>query len=369
MKIGVNGRFLLKPFTGIGQYTIEMLRNLLKGDEYLVVVPEKLPEDLRMKFGGNVVFKVLKELRLPSAGMRKTWWEQVQLAEFFVKEKVEVAFYPYPGQPWTKDFYEKVRTVVTVHDCIPWMDKRYRQGFLSKLYNFQSKRSLHLVQKVVTVSDESKKDLMQVCGLEEEKVEVIYNGTAEVYDKSVTNEGVLEKFGLKKKGFYLYVGGYDKRKNVDFMLGEFESFGGKRPLVLAGGKVLKSKLYGSFSATSKAKEVIKTGFLEEEDLHCLYVNCLAFVNLSEAEGFNLPVLEAAKSGAVLVISDIPVHREIYGEAAIFVDISRKGKLGKALELLNDEGERRLRKKASKSLGENFSFEKAARKMKDVLNSV
>ncbi len=361
MKIGINGRFLMKPFTGIGQYTIEILKRLDDKNDYLVIVPEKLPRNLGGLFGKNVRFVVLPERKLPSAGMRKTWWEQVQVAEELVKQKVDKAFFPYPGQPWTADFYRKVPAVVTVHDCIPWMDRRYRRGILSRFYHLQSKRSLVFAEKIVTVSEESKKDLMTVCGLEARKIEVIYNGVSEIFGTRA--EVSIEKLGLKKSGYYLYVGGYDARKNVPLMLSEFERAKSEYSLVLAGGKVVESGLYRSFD---QAKDVVKTGFLTADELNCLYQNARALINLSQAEGFNLPVLEAAKCGTPLIISDIAVHREIYGDGAIYVDTEKVGALSKALNKLEDDREK-WRKKASE-VAKNYSFQKASKKTEDVLNS-
>lgn len=360
MKIGINGRFLTKPFTGIGQYTLGILKNLSKENEYLVVVPENLPRKLMVSFGKNIKVKVLPERRLLTAGLRKTWWEQVQVAEEFVRQKVDKAFFPYPGQPWTGDFYLKVPSVVTVHDCIPWMDKRYRRGFLSRLYHLQSKRSLVFAEKIVTVSAQSKKDLMKVCDLAEKKIEVIYNGASEVFEKP--SKVKIEKFGLNKNAYYLYVGGYDVRKNVALMLEEFAAAKAEYPLALAGGKVVKSNLYKSFD---QARGVVKTGFLSAEELNCLYRNARALINLSEAEGFNLPILEAAKCGLPLVISDISVHREIYGDSAIYVDLKKGGGLQKALKRLNED-EKLWREKAKK-VATKYSFEKAARKLEGVLN--
>lgn len=127
MKIGINGRFLTKPFTGIGQYTKNLFKELAKIDsknQYVFVVNENVPRSLVNSFGENVKILILPEGKIGSAGMKKTWWEQIQLPELFLKEKCELVVYPYPSNPWTKDWYKKgVKTIVTVHDCIPWANK------------------------------------------------------------------------------------------------------------------------------------------------------------------------------------------------------------------------------------------------------
>ncbi len=363
MKIGVNGRFLLKPYTGIGQYTKNLLREMAFSsgdrDEYVVLVPEKLPEKMSVGFGKNVTFVVLPERKLGLAGAKKTWWEQIQVPEKFVKECVDVAFFPYPSNPWTKDWYKRdVKTVVTVHDCIPWQDKRYLRGVLSKMYHGQSRRAVGLADKVLTVSGSSMKDIVEVCGVDKAKIEVVYNDADAVYKEAPEKkycETVLSRFGLKDEQFVLYVGGYDERKNVKGLIEEWKKWE-KFPLVLAGGKVMGGKLYKSFEA-SAGGGVVKTGFLSEDELNVLYRKCLFFINLSGAEGFNLPILEAANCGASMILSDIPVHREVAEDSALFVKTSVKGSVEKAMDKMLDEKFRKDLKKKDEVLAKKYSWKK------------
>lgn len=381
MKIGVNARLLCEPYTGIGQYTFNLFRELSKIDpdnEYILVVPKKI----NFLFPGNVTVKVIKQRLIGTAGMKKTWWEQIAVPEFFEKEKVDVAFFTYPSSPWTKDWYKKgIKTVVAIHDCIPWMRKNYRRGLLSKMYHHRSKKAVGMADVIFTVSEVSKKDIVSVCGVEPERVRVVYNDAAPFYKRvlpKVDIEEVLHKFSLKDEGFFLYVGGYDERKNVEYLRAEFGKYlknGGKLPLVLVGGKLHKSKLYKSFGG---GKNIVITGFLGDKSLSALYRSCAAFVNVSSQEGFNIPIVEAANSGAPLILSDIPVHREVAhpaygggsstGDAALFVDIGREGALASAFEKMVLEKNQERFSSASKQLAKKYSWEKSAQEVKDVLFS-
>lgn len=363
MKIGINGRFLLKPFTGIGQYTRNLLYEMSRqnpSDSFVVIVPEKLSGD----FGKNVRVIVLPEKKLGMAGARKTWWEQIQLPERLLLEEVDLAFFPYPSNPWTKDWYARsdakggkgVKTVVTVHDCIPWKDKRYRRGMLSKMYHAQSKKAVKMADLVLTVSGTSMKEIIEVCKVPKDKIEVVYNDvdpTYKEYPEKKYKEEVLSRFGLRKEEYILYVGGYDERKNVGSLVKAWSKWQ-KFPLVLAGGKSVGGKLYGSFDAVMSG-EIVKTGFLSNEELNVLYRECLFFVNLSEAEGFNLPILEAANCGAPMILSDIPVHREVAEDAAVFV----KGDLVKAFDRMTDKASRGNLKQKEAKLARKYDWKKYA----------
>ena len=363
MKIGVNARLLTKPFTGIGQYTRNLLAELARKDmetQYILVVPEEIPQTLAKEFPKNVEIKVLKEKRFPGAGMRKTWWEQIQVPEFFLKAKVDIAFFTYPCNPWTSDWYKKgTKTVVTVHDCIPWMNKNYRKGILSKLYHSQTRKAVAKADSILTVSGSSKEDIEKVCKVDAAKIEVVYNDASPIYKEEPHKtfvEEVLGRYSLKSGKYFLYVGGYDERKNVNHLLEEYLKFSEKHkgvPLVLAGGKLFKNKLYNSFDKLENLGNIVKTGFLSEEELACLYRNCLSFVNISQHEGFNLTILEAANSGAAMILSDIPVHREVAEDSAKFV----KNDVAQAMETMTSGSERSDWQKKIFSFGKKIFLEK------------
>jgi len=374
MKIGINGRFLLKPFTGIGTYTQNLFFELAKIDqknEYIFVVPSKVPTTIKLVMNcKNIKFKVLPEPKFGSGGIKKTWWEQISVPEFFEKECVDVAIFSYACNPWTKDWYKKgIKTIVTVHDCIPWVNKKYRRGFTSKLYHLQSKNAVALADVVLTVSESSKKQIAKVCGVKKSKIHVLYNGVCNCYLSSSTSK-ILNEFDLKPRGYLLYVGGYDVRKNVRYLALEYLKFNDKYqniPLVMAGAGILSGKLYDSFEIDGKG--IKKTGFLDEKDLAELYRNCLAFVNFSEEEGFNIPALEAATSGAPLILSNIPVHREIYGECALLVDTKKDGAGAAAFEKIVDKIEQKKLRQKSLKIAKNYSFKASAKKLLDTLKII
>lgn len=397
----MNGRFLLKPFTGIGQYTINLIKELAKIDgekRYLVFVPAEAPtrteareeagaepeagrgvgEGMSAKsFPKNVEIKILPEKKFPSAGARKVWWEQIQLPEALIKEGVELAYFPYPANPWAKDFYKKnIRIAVTVHDCLPWKYKHYTGGILSRMIHAQAKKAVNKADIVFTVSKVSKKEIIDICGVDGKKVFVVYNDASDIFkkpaDPHLTNE-VLAKFGLQQQRFFFYCGGYDERKNVPKLLREYDLFTRDyeedMPLVLAGGKALNSDLYKSFDeAKSDFGEIIKTGFLKEYELKILYENCLAFVNLSREEGFNIPLVEAANCGAPLIISDTEIHREIAGDHGCFVDIQKEGVCGVAMGKMLDFDHRKNYSAKAKELAKKYSWKISAQRVYDVLFS-
>ena len=359
MKIGINGRFLSKPYTGIGQYTFNLLNEMAKANpenEYLVLVAENITQ----KFPKNVRVVLLEEKALKMAGAKKTWWEQIQVLERLKREGVDLAWFPYPANPWSNDWYSgKIKTVVSVHDCIPWTDKRYRSGVLSKMYHAQSKKAVVKADLVLTVSGSSLEEIVNICEVPREKIEVIYNDASAAYKKTPSKqffEEILGRFSLKEKEYFLYVGGYDERKNVKSLVEAWQN-SGTATLVLAGAKVLGKKLYRSFDVSSGGG-IVKTGFLKEDELNVLYRGALAFVHLSEKEGFNIPILEASNCGAAMILSDIPVHREVAEKAAIFV--KDRNEAVAAMKKMMDPEIQKDYSQMSKRLARKYDWEKYAK---------
>jgi glycosyltransferase involved in cell wall biosynthesis len=334
MIIGVNARFLTKPYTGIGQHTRYLFNELAEknpNDEFILVTPGKPEGAEHFEMYKNLEIVVLPEKMIGTAGMKKTYWEQVQVPKYLLKRGATVIHFPYPSNPWWK-FPKPV--VVTVHDTIPWTMDSYRKSFLTRLYQDRCKNAVKKADYILTVSESTKKDVGEVCDVPMEKISVSYNGISHVFRERVGDEArgkILRKYNIdSSKPYFLYVGGYDERKNVEMLVKAYLSEIAPEyavNLVLAGGKSLDDRLYESFDNLTKLKNnislrakkgnIVTIGFVDENDLPALYQSSFAFLNLSSHEGFNLPLLEALVSGTPVIVSDLPVHHEVAGDSAIY----------------------------------------------------
>ncbi len=391
MKIGINGRFLLKPYTGIGRYTRNLLFEMAKQNidaEFIAVVPEEISDNGIFSDGSerpeNIKIIVLKENFPVGAGMKKTYWEQVQVPVFFEKEKVDLMHFPYPSNPWIK---RKTPTVVTVHDTIPWVMPEYRMSFLTALYQDRCKNAVKRSDRIITVSESSKKDISETCNVNPEDIYVIHNAVEDSFRGKLTpyeKRRNITKYGINAdKPFILYTGGFDARKNIKMILDVFmEEIAPEHDvdLVLAGGKSLESKLYDSFDDLTKLQNnnsfksnkgfIVATGFIEETDLPALYQSAFTFINLSKKEGFNLPLLEALTSRIPVIVSDLPVHREVAGKNAIFCKSDDRNCLSYHLKkFLEDTAYYRKQKQKADSAEFIFSWETSAKETMQIYKSV
>ena len=340
MKIGVNARFLLIPYSGIGQYTRNLILALSKIDkknEYFLVVPKNLPKKEQLKLPKNFKIKVLKERKMGSKGAQKTWWEQIQVPRLFKELNVDVAHFPYPCNP---RFSFDIPTLLTIHDTIPWENKKYRSGILSTIYHKNAQKAAIKATKIVTVSKSARKNIGQKLNIPTRQIEVVYNAADPIYQKKA------KKIKLPTKNpYFIYVGGYDERKNIERLIKAYLAYIAPKhniDLILVGGKLHKTKLYKGFDCLqnsqgeSKIKpylsgNIIPTGFIDSAELNALYENALAFVNFSLMEGFNIGIAEAATKKLPLILSDIEVHREVSNKQALFAKPNSVKAIGAALE--------------------------------------
>lgn len=372
MKIGVNGRFLTKPFTGIGRYSRYLFEEIARQN----------PEDeIVMAANSNVSFKMPQNVRVVvipenfpgTSGMKKTYWEQFQLENFFNRQKVDLVHFPYPCNFW-KGYHKPV--CVTVHDTIPWTMPLYRKSLSTRLYQDRCMNAVKKADHVFAVSESAKKEIIEICSLDPKKTSVSYNALPDIFFQTVgkrEKEEVLIKNGIPvDEPYLLYVGGYDVRKNVDVLTSAYIrniAVNYALNLVMVGGKHLNDKLYQSFdNLTNNSSgdrlqmkgKILTTGFVEDKDLPALYQSAFAFVNLSAKEGFNLPLLEAAVSGTPIMISDLPVHHEVAGEYGIYVRYDNPAQVAHTIKkLLTDPDFYQKQKQKMADFSCPFSWEETA----------
>ena len=173
------------------------------------------------------------------------------------------------------------------------------------------------------------------------------------------------RLGIQEE-FLLFVGTVEPRKNLTMLVRAFEEVLRVReqPLQLViGGKEgwLVEDLFANLKRSPAAKNILFTGYLNDEDLCSLYSSCAVFVYPSLYEGFGLPPLEAMASGAPVIASRIPSIEEVVGPAARLVSPESVAELTEAIvELLSSEGTREKLSAAGTRCAAEFSWTLTAR---------
>ena len=206
----------------------------------------------------------------------------------------------------------------------------------------------------------------------ENKSKVVHLGVskpeAEVFDS------IIEKLSLLPEEYLLYVGTLAPHKNIVKLIRSFailvrQGYYGK--LVIAGGKGwMYEEIFEVVKILNIAEKVVFTGFISQIDLEGLYKYAFALINCSLYEGFGLPPLEGMIRNIPAIVSNIPVFKEVCGDAAIYFNpYDEKDIAEKIASVLNDEQLRKEMIFKGLEKVKEYSWEKCARETLKVYEEV
>ena len=255
--------------------------------------------------------------------------------------------------------------VVTVHDLgfkkFPQFVTKKTAAYFDAMVRSSVKRS----RKIIAPSHATKADLVDIYGVDEKKVAVIYEGSDEIFSPGKSVEAIertKSKLAIRRK-FILFSGTIEPRKNLINLLEAYKATKAKNSLdlVIAGGF---GWLYGGVLKKAKDPDlkdrVIFTDYIPSEDLACLYNACEAFVFPSFYEGFGLPVLEAMRCGAAVITSNTSSLKGLFADASYQVDPYKQESIARGIDdvLSNTELRDGLKTRAL-AKSKEFSWREAA----------
>jgi len=361
MIIGIDAsRANKKEKTGVEWYSHHLIEELKKIDsenQYFLYTNKKLGEPLS-NCPQNFLEKIL---RWP---LRRFWTLGRLTLEMIFGERPDVLFVPSHTLPlWPG----KKKTVVTVHDIgFEHFPKLYRWPV--KVYHKISIRIIKLLaDKIITVSEFSKKDLAKVYKIDPAKIEVAYLG----YDR----EKYFPKNDFVKMSdspYFLFVGRLEEKKNIGRLIEAFAEFkkndSQNMKLVLLG---LPGFGFENFLTQIEncglQKDVLILGWQSTENVANWLAGARAFVFPSLFEGFGIPIIEAMACGIPVACSKTTALGEIAGQAALTFDPMSVVEIVESLQRLSgDEILRNELRAKGYERAKEFSWKKCAEKVRNVL---
>jgi glycosyltransferase involved in cell wall biosynthesis len=262
----------------------------------------------------------------------------------------------------------RARAVVTIHDIIHVLYPQFLPNRAALLYaRVMIARALRRADRIITVSYNSKRDLVDYFGISPARIDVIYNGVASRFREEIAPEErdrVAAKYGLPRP-YLLFLGGEKPHKNVRNVLRAFAEARRERELphalVLAGPMPAnRSRVEALISGLDLGARVFRPGIVPEEDLPGLYAASDALLYPTLYEGFGLPVAEAMACGVPVLTSSTSALQEIAGGYALLVDPMDVAAIARGIVEIATNPERRAELVAlGRRRAADFSWDRAA----------
>jgi glycosyltransferase involved in cell wall biosynthesis len=321
MIIAVNTRLLLLgKLEGIGWFTRETLSRITRDHpehQFLFIFDRPFaPEFI---FSKNVTPIVLS----PPTRHPILWfiWFELQVPRILKKYKADLFFSP--------DGYlslnTRVKQLAAIHDInfahrpkdLPWLKAKY--------YNYFFPRFARKAKRIVTVSLFSKEDIHRTYKIDNDKIDVVYNGVNTLYipTSEVEKQTTKTRYSVGKD-YFLFIGSLHPRKNICGLLRAFDAFRtsveSDVKLLIVGESMFKTDdIELAYEGMRHKNDVVFTGRLGNEELHQVLGASLALTFVPFFEGFGIPVIEAMNAGVPVICSNTTSLPEVGGHAVLYAD--------------------------------------------------
>lgn len=370
MKIGIEGRTLQGRRYGVARYTMNLLRHFVEIDpdnEYVVYLSEDI-EPLGFS-SDSLRLEVIASERIPLA------WRHVHLPLAMRRDRVDLHFSPSYFLP----LFKVCPYVDVVHDLSfkahpEWFSRDKRMKFDGLFWRFVKK-----AERIITVSEHSKGDIVRFLGADPARISVIYEAADERF-RPVRDDELLDavrrKYGLAE-GFLFTAGSIHTRRNLERLIAAVGRAGrelGTSPTLFILGTPAQFSapvdIAGATAAAGLDGRVTHSEYVSEEDMLLLYNACGMFVYPSIYEGFGLPVIEAMACGAPVACSNVTSLPEVGGDAVEYFDPMDVGGMADAIAgVLGDDALKERLSSAGLERAATFSWRRAAEETLAVFNEV
>ncbi|MFH2058583.1 MAG: glycosyltransferase family 1 protein [Pseudomonadota bacterium] len=352
LKIGITAEMLLhENVTGIERYICDLSQKLVidKRHDIKLILPsavyeKQYPEMLKFKYDPPLI----------------------QLSTFF-RSRFFSSFFNYPRRlrefdiihspTVTAPFFFRppgVKVVMTVHDLIPNLFPKW-QPLKRKIYfQYFLNHRLRYVDRFITDSENTKKDLMSLFKIDSDKIDVVYLGASKRFK---TNKET------KRQDFILGVSTIEPRKNFKRLIDAYIMLKEKHNIVEKLYIVGKEGWFFNniINIPEKFKnDIVFKGYVSNDQLIALYQSAKVFVYPSLYEGFGLPVLEAMACGCPVITSNVSSLPEVGGDAVLYVNPEDKVQLSQKIYevILDDVLQEKMSQDGIKQAA-RFTWEKCA----------
>jgi len=361
-----------KQHSGIGVYTMNLINNLLKIDQknqYKLFYNSKKYQLIKTYYKNVKYYDFHKSNRLLNLTMFLFNYPKINK----IIGDCDVFFAPNINF-FALDFNnKKIKKIITIHDLSFVFFKKFYSPKSILWHNIfiNIKRILNKFDYIITVSENTKNDLIKYFNISENKIATAYLGVEQIVSSTLKKETLKPQIRKEildvKMPYLLNINTIEPRKNIEGIISAFTLLKEKKEyqninLIIAGGKGWNSKYIYKILEKNKFKNNIKVfDYINNDEKEYLYNNAKIFLFPSFYEGFGLPIIEAQSRGIPVVTSANSSLSEISGNNVIFINPHNINEILFAIqELLGNKDFYELSKKNGLENSKKFTWEKCAR---------
>ncbi len=367
--IGFDAKRIVRNGTGLGSYGRTLVNDLAALPlQIRLYAPDAGRDDLRSQVLGhdNVKLCLPHGSLMPLVG--KSLWRSHGVVKDLIRDGVQL-FHGLSGELPVGIRRSGIRSVVTIHDLIFMRHPEFYHWADVKIYTRKFRQTLREADRIIAISECTKRDIMELGGVSEQKISVVYQSCAHRFTAEVTAEqrqSVCHQYGLPAR-FILNVGSIEARKNMLLAVKALPLLPDDVGLVMVGrhtpytDRIIR---YADNHQLSHRLHILHG--VPDAHLPALYATAEAFVYPSVYEGFGIPIIEAIRQGLPVVACTGSCLEEAGGPDCRYVSPTDTEALAEALRLSlvgHDEREDRIRR--SQQYIRRFEGDSVAQQMNEL----
>ena len=321
--IGFDAKRIVRNFTGLGNYSRTLVNDLAEivpqGTQLRLYAPDKGNERLReqVRKRENVKFVYPEGHRMK---LSRDLWRIHGIVDDLKRDGVEL-YHGLTGELPLGIKKSGIKTVVTIHDLIFMRHPEYYNRIDTKIYGWKFRQTCREADRIIAISECTKRDIIELGGVDAEKIDVIYQSCGTEY-KARENEKKLQKVHsdyLLPERYIVNVGTIEERKNILLAVKAMQLLPEEISLVIVGRPTPYTDKVKKYVAEHALEKRVKFPHgVPHDDLPAIYQMAEACVYPSRYEGFGLPIIEAIQSGLPVVACTGSCLEEAGGRYSLYV---------------------------------------------------
>lgn len=342
LRIGFDAKRAAQNRTGLGNYSRFIIDNLKKycpENKYLLYTPSRKKNSQLKEDSANTI------IRYPSGINSKlsSIWRISGITSDIIKDRIDLFHGLSNELPLTIRKAKETRSIVTIHDLIFLRYPQYYKPIDRWIYNYKFRKACINSDRIIAVSECTKRDIVKFYGIDSGKIDVLYQGCDRLFKKKAAPEmkrEATERFSLPEN-FILFLGSIEERKNLMLLAKAMVHLRTDINVIAIGKRTKYTELVENFIKENGLGDKFRIIHgVEFKYLPAIYQLAKIFVYPSFYEGFGIPILEALCSGTPVIATTGSCLEEAGGPGSIYVSPHDEKELADRIDyVLNNEEKR------------------------------